>query len=172
MPHLQTLRGQIVDLRRHANVHLYWRGRYGPAERYELWMRDPEGYEHQCVLYTRTMPARLGHEVTLVADAIAVRGIVNWSTGVRVNYMRVDPPPLMHLRDLWVSVALLTSLAAWLGDLGMALFLPAVLLYFLLAVMRRYVVRRWQAATIDRALRDVQGRDSCDRDIRRHNKRG
>lgn len=163
MPILQTVRGRIVDLRRHTNVHLYWRGRFGPAERYELWLRDSAKREYQFVVHARIMPARRGHEISLLTDAIAVRGIVNWSTGMHVNYLRADPPPLLRLRDLWVSLALLTALAAWLGDLGLLLFLPAALLYFLFAAMVRYATRRWHATTIERALRDVQDSDSSRR---------
>jgi hypothetical protein len=77
MPHLQATHGHIVDVRRHTNVHLYWRGRFGPAERYELWLRDPVGCEHQFTIHTRTLPARRGHEVTLLAETIAVRAVVN-----------------------------------------------------------------------------------------------
>lgn len=168
MPLLQAKRGHIVDLRHHVNVHLYWRGRIGPAERYELWLRDSAGCERQFVLHTRTMPARRGHEVTLIVDAFTVRGIVNWSTGLRVNYLHADLPPLLRLRDPWVSLALLAGLAAWLGALGLLLFLPAALLYFLFAAMIRYATRRWQAMTIERALRDVQGSDSSRRYARRN----
>lgn len=169
MPILQTMRGCIVDLRRHANVHLYWRGRSGPAERYELWLRDPDGCERQFIMHTRTMPARCGHEVTLITDAIGVRGIVNWSTGMRVNYLRVDPPPLLRLSDLWVPPVLLTALAAWLGDLVLLLFLPATLLYLLLAVVIRYAVRRWQAATVERALRGQRAKPDGTPDSRQKN---
>jgi hypothetical protein len=73
MPHLEATHGHIVDLRRPTNVHLYWRARYGPAERYELWLRDPAGREHQFTIHTRTLPARRGHEVILLADAHAAR---------------------------------------------------------------------------------------------------
>lgn len=156
MPVLHEMRGRVVDLRRHTNVHLYWRGRYGPAERYELWLRDSVGCEHQFTIHTRTLPARLGHEVTLLTDALAIRGIVNWSTGMCVNYLRVDPPPLLRLRDLWVPPALLIALVTWLGDIGLLILPPVVLLYLLAAVMVRYVIRHRRAAVIQHALRDVQ----------------
>jgi hypothetical protein len=159
LPILQTLRGRIVDLRRHANVHLYWRGRLGPAERYELWLREPTGREHQFTINTRTLPARRGHEVTLLIDAITVRGIINWSTGMSVNYLCADPPPLFRLRDLWLPPALLVTLVSWLGDLGLLLFLPATLLYFLIAATVRYAVRHSRAMALRRALREVQWRD-------------
>jgi hypothetical protein len=37
------------------------------------------------------------------------RGIVNWSTGMSVNYRHVDPAPLLQLRDFLVP-ALLVAL--------------------------------------------------------------
>jgi hypothetical protein len=164
MPHLHATHGHIVDLRRHINVHLHWRGRYGPAERYELWLRNPAECEHQFTIHTRTMPARRGHEVTLLADAHAVRGIVNWSTGKSVNYLRIDPPPLLRLRDLWVLAAVLIALVTWLGDIGLLILPPAVLSYLLTAVMIRYAIRRRRAAAIQRALREVLRPGSDHRD--------
>lgn len=172
MPLLQATHGHIVDLRRHTNVHLYWRGRYGPAERYELWLRDPAGCEHQFTIHTRTMPARRGHEVTLLTDATAVRGIVNWSTGISVNYLCVDPPPLLRLRDLWVQPALLIALVTWLGDIGLLILPPVALSYLLAAAMVRYVIRHWRAAVIRRALREVQRPGSGHRNGARCSRRG
>lgn len=157
MPLLQATHGRIVNLRRHTNVHLYWRGRYGPA-----------GCEHQFTIHTRTMPARRGHEVTMLTDATAVRGIVNWSTGTSVNYLCVDPPPLLRLRDLWVPPALL-SMVTWLGDIGLLILPPVALSYLLAAAMIRYVIRRRRAAVIQRALRDVQRPGSGHRNVARRN---
>lgn len=171
MPHLQATHGHIVDLRRHTNVHLYWRGRYGPAERYELWLRDPAGREHQFTIHTRTLPARRGHEVTLLADAHAVRAIVNWSTGTSVNYLRVDPPPLLRLRDLWAPPALLIALVTWLGDIGLLILPPVSLSYLLTAALVRYAIRHRRAAVIQRALRDVQRPGSGHRNVARRNGR-
>jgi hypothetical protein len=171
MPLLQATHGHIVDLRRHINVHLYWRGRYGPAERYELWLRDPTGCEHQFTIHTRTLPARRGHEITMLTDALAVRGIVNWSTGIRVNYLRVDPPLLLRLRDLWVPPALLIALASWLGDVGLLILPPAALSYLLMVVLVRYVIRHRRAAVIQRALREVRRPGSGYRDVARRNRR-
>jgi hypothetical protein len=171
MPLLQATHGRIVDLRRHTNVHLYWRGRYGPAERYELWLRDPAGCEHQFTIHTRILPARHGHEVSLLTEALTVRAIVNWSTGMRVNYLRIDPPPLLRLRDLWVPPALLIALASWLGDVDLLILPPAALAYLLAAVMVRYVIRHRHAAVIQRALREVQRPGGGHRDVARRNGR-
>lgn len=156
MPDLHEMSARVVDLRRHTNVHLYWRGRFGPTERYELWLRDAAGREHQFTIHTRNMPARRGHEVTLLVDVEVVRGLVNWSTGKNVNYLRTDPPPLWRLRDLLAPPVLLAALASWRGDLGLLLFPPATLVYFLIVPIIRGAVRIWRAAVIGNALRDVQ----------------
>lgn len=156
MPALHELRGRLVDLRRHTNVHLYWRGRLGPTERYEIWLREGAGCEHQFTIQTRTMPARRGHEVTLLVDCEAVRGLINWSTDKSVNYLRTDPPPLWRLRDWLVPPVLLTALSTWRVDVGLLLFLPATLLYFLVVPMIRAALRIWHAAAIGRALRHAE----------------
>jgi hypothetical protein len=171
MPVLHEMSGRVVDLRRHTNVHLYWRGRLGPTERYELWLRDTAGVEHQFTIHTRTLPARRGHEITLLADALAVRAIVNWSTGHSVNYLCIDPPPLLRLRDLWVPPALLIALASWLRDVGLLILPLAVLSYLLTAVMVRYFIWCRRAAVIQRALRDVQRPGSRYRNVARRNRR-
>ncbi|HEY8102695.1 MAG TPA: hypothetical protein VIF82_18300 [Burkholderiaceae bacterium] len=170
MPILQTVRGQIVDLRRHTNVHLYWRGHYGPTERYEVWLRDTDACEHQFTIHSRTMPARRGHDISLLIDADAVRGIVNWSTGKCVNYLRTDPPPLLKLRDLWALPILFAALVTKLGVIGLLLVLPALLLYILGAVAFRYIDRRRRKATIERALREVQRQHNDNRPTHRRNK--
>lgn len=153
---LNEMRGRVVDLRRHANVHLYWRGRLGPTERYELWLCDTAGCEHQFIIHTRTMPARRGHDITLLVGVDRVRGLINWSTGKSVNYVRTDPLPLWRLRDLLAPPVLLAVLSAWRGELGMLLFLPATLLYFLIVPMLRGVIRLWHGATTGHALRHAQ----------------
>ncbi len=156
MPALHELSGRVVDLRRHTNVHLYWRGRFGPTERYELWLRDAVGYEYQFTIHTRTMPARRGHEITLLIEADMVRGLVNWSTGKNVNYLRTDPPPLWRLRDLLAPPVLMTMLSTWRAELALLLFLPATVLYFLIVPIIRGVTRIWRAATVRHVLREVK----------------
>lgn len=156
MPDLHEMSGRVVDLRRHTNVHLYWRGRFGPTERYELWLRDAVGCEYQFIIHTRTMPARRGHEVTLLIDADLVRGLVNWSTGNNINYLRTDPPPLWRLRDLLAPPILMTALLTWRSELALLLFLPGIVLYFLIVPIIRGVTRIWRATAIRNALRDVQ----------------
>lgn len=156
MPVLHEMSGRVLDLRRHTNVHLYWRGRFGPTERYELWLRDTAGGEHQFIIHTRTMPARRGHDITLLVGADRVRGLINWSTGKGVNYVRTDPPPLWRLRDLLVPPVLLAALLVWRGEPALLLFLPATLLYFFIVPMLRGVIRLWHGASTGHALRHAQ----------------
>ena len=84
MPNLQAIHGRIVDLRRHTNVHLlYGRRPIGPSDRYELWIKPDEGKERKFTVNTRTMPARQGHEVSLIVTTHKmprVLGLANWTT--------------------------------------------------------------------------------------------
>jgi hypothetical protein len=157
-----VVHGRIVDLRRHVNVHLYRRGRLGPAERYELWLREKNSREHQFTIHTRTMPARRGHVVTILFDRNGVNGIINCSTGSCTNYLRTDPPPLLYLRDCLVPPILFVTLVSWSDDVGLLLVLPATLLYFLTVVSGRYVMRSWRAMRTQHALNKLLLRRSTD----------
>jgi hypothetical protein len=110
MPKHELIRGRIVDLRRHTNVHLYHRRPPGPSDRYELWLRDDTGQEVQFTINTRTMPARRGHEVTVIESVgggpPAVVALINWTTLEAANYVEIDPPPLLRGRDFGVLVLL------------------------------------------------------------------
>lgn len=90
MPTLQVVHGRIVDLRRYTNVHLYYGRRpFGPTDRYELWIKPHGGVERKFTVNTRTMPARRGHEVSLIVTAHKVPqvlGLANWTTIDGVNY--------------------------------------------------------------------------------------
>jgi hypothetical protein len=123
MPTLLVVHGRIVDLRRYTNVHLYYcRRPFGPTDRYELWIKPPDGVERKFTINTRTMPARRGHEVSLIVTAHQVPqvlGLANWSTIDGVNYARTDAPPLVRARDFVVLVAaflaaaILSEISAW-----------------------------------------------------------
>jgi hypothetical protein len=95
MPDLQTFHGHVVDLRRHVNVH--WRHLHpiAPTDRYELWLRAPDGTEHTFTVHTREMPARRGHEVSLITTAHRRRRVLalaNWTTIDGVNHARSELP--------------------------------------------------------------------------------
>lgn len=119
MPNHELIRGRIVDLRRHTNVHLYHRRPPGASDRYELWLRDDTGQEVQFTIHTRTMPARRGHEVTVIESAGGgppTVALINWTTLEAVNYAEIDPPRLLRGWDLGVLVLLCIGAIWWFGN--------------------------------------------------------
>lgn len=161
MPPLQVVHGRIVDLRRYTNVHLYYGRRpFGPTDRYELWIKAPDGVERRFTVNTRTMPARRGHEVSLIVTAHKlpqVLGLANWSTIDGVNYARTDAQPLIRVRAFVVLPAAFLAMAIPYGDIGMVLFVPAAVAYLLAAGLGRAMVwSRW-AARVDQAI-DAEAR--------------
>jgi hypothetical protein len=161
MPTLQVVRGRIVDLRRYTNVHLYYcRRPFGPTDRYELWIKPPDGVERKFTINTRTMPARRGHEVSLIVTANKVPqvlGLANWSTIDGVNYASTDAPPLVRALDFVVLPAAFLAMALLYGEIGMVLFVPAAVAYLLAAGLGRAMVRTRRAAQVDRAI-DAEAR--------------
>jgi hypothetical protein len=156
MPTLQVVHGRIVDLRRHTNVHLYYRRRpFVPTDRYELWIKPRDGIERKFTINTRNMPARQGHEVSLFITAHKVPqvlGLANWSTIDGVNYARTDAPPLVRVWDFAVLPAAFLTAANLYGDIGMVLFVPAAMAYMLAAGLGRAMARTRQARQVDRSI--------------------
>lgn len=152
MPTLQTFHGRIVDLRRHTNVHRYGHLSIGPTDRYELWLRANDGAEREFTVNTRTMPARRGHEISLIVTAQKVPQVLalaNWTTIDGVNYTRTEAPPLVRAFDLVVlPAAFLAATMAW-GDLGMVLVIPGTLAYLLIAAAGRALIRSRRARQVD-----------------------
>ena len=102
MSRLQCFHGRIVELRRHTNVHLYGRRPLGPTDRYELWIKPSDGVERKFTINTRTMPARRGHDVSIIVTSHKVPQVLalaNWSTINGVNYARADAPSLFRVWD-------------------------------------------------------------------------
>ena len=156
MSDLQAIHGRIIELRRHVNVHLSHRWPFAPSERYELWIRLKDG-EHQFTLNTRTMPARRGHEVSLIVtgdEKPKVLGLVNVSAPCDVNYLRTDPPWLLNWRDALLVLALGVALMVLWGWPGAVLFVPAGIVYLIGAVILRLIVRLARAAQVDRAIEE------------------
>lgn len=83
MPERQIFHGQVVDLRRHVNVHLRHLRPFAPTDRYELWLRAPDGAERKFTLHTREMPARRGHELSLVTTTHRRSRVLALATGRR-----------------------------------------------------------------------------------------
>lgn len=161
MPTLQAIRGRLVEVRRFTNVHLYvGRRPLGPTERYELWLKVDDGTERKFTINTRTMPARQGHEVSLIVTAHKVPqvlGLANWSTIDGVNYTRTDAPSLVRPWDFVLLSASFLTLAILGSDVGMVLFVPAAAAYLLAASLGRAMTRMRRAAQVDRAI-DAEAR--------------
>jgi hypothetical protein len=166
MSDLQTFHGHLVDLRRHVNVHWRHLHPFAPTDRYELWLRAPDGAERKFTIHTREMPARRGHELSLVATTHRrprVLGLANWTTIDGVNYARSEPPSLVHGFDgLWLIAAFI-GMTTRFGDAGMALLVPAAGVVVATVAAVRWAARRRLASLVDRALdletwRTVKGR--------------
>jgi len=161
MPTLQIVHGRIVDLRRYTNVHLYYGRRpFGPTDRYELWVKLRDGIERKFTINTRTMPARRGHEISLIVTAHQVPqvlGLANWSTIDGVNYARTDAPSLLRVWDFVALSAAFLAVAILYADIGMVLFVPAAVAYLLAAGLGRALARARRAAQVDRII-DAEAR--------------
>lgn len=161
MPTLQVVHGRIVDLRRYTNVHLYYGRRpFGPTDRYELWIKPRDGVERNFTINTRTMPARRGHEVSLIVTAHKVPqvlGLANWTTIDGVNYTRTDAPSLVRAWDFVALLAAFLATAILYGAIGMVLFFPAGVATLLVAGLGRAMVRTRRAAQVDSTI-DAEAR--------------
>ena len=163
MSELRVICGRIVDLRRYINAHVYWRRPPGPTERYELWIRQRDGREFKVTIQTQTMPARPGHVVSVIVKtngtSAHVLGLYNASTMDAANYMRTDPPPLLRAWEFVALAVVFLLMAAWLGDVGMMLFLVLPLIYLLTALFSRTIYRALWRARVERVLADEAARN-------------
>ena len=162
MSALQVIRGRIIELRRYINAQVFWRRPPGPAERYELWLRQERGPDRKFTIHTHTMPARRGHAVSVVVTSSAkpaqVLGLFNASTMDAVSYMRTDPPPLLRVWEfVALPVAFVVIAAGW-GDAGMVLFVPVAVAYLVVASLNRAINRMLWAKRVDRILADEAAR--------------
>ena len=158
MTTLQAVHGRIVELRRHTNVHLYGRRPLGPTDRYELWIKPLDGAERKFTVNTRHMPARRGHEVSLIIavhKVPRVLALANWSTIDGVNYARSEAPALVRAWDFVVLPSAFLAVAICWGDIGMVLFVPVAVSYLAAAGIVRAIARTRRAFLVDRAI-DVE----------------
>lgn len=158
MSTLQAFHGRIVELRRHSNAHRYGYRPLGPTDRYELWIKPPQGAERKFTVNTRVMPARRGHEVSLIITAHPVPrvlGLANWSTIDGVNYARTEAPSLVRAWDIPAMVLAFLAMAVIWGNIGMVLFLPAAVAYLLTVGGARAVARTRWIWQVDQAI-DVE----------------
>ena len=155
MSRLQCFHGRIVELRRHTNVHLYGRRPLGPTDRYELWIKPSDGVERKFTINTRTMPARRGHDVSIIFTSHKVPQVLalaNWSTIDGVNYACTDAPSLFGVWDFILLPLAFLGVAVSVGDVGMVFFVPGVATYLAAACAMRAVARSRRAFAADRAI--------------------
>lgn len=86
--------GTVLEVHRFTNT----RGRTSERpicrERRELWLGTGQDDECKFVIYSKLMPARKTHCVTLVLAGSTVLGLYNATTGTNANYVREDTPYL------------------------------------------------------------------------------
>ena len=145
-----------------SNALVYWQRPPGPTDRYEIWIRQEDGRECKFTIYTCTMPTRRGHLVSVIVKIGAkppqVVGLFNASTMDAVNYMRTDPPPLLRVWEFVALPVAFAVMAAGVGDLGIALFVPVAVAYLLIVSFSRAIDRMLWAKRVDRALADEGAR--------------
>lgn len=165
-----SVSGQLVEVQRYINVPMRWCEQYPARERRELWLSTTSGHDIKLVVHTRQMPARRGHQVTVLLLGERPVGLYNASTGKQANFVRVDPPLLWRRCDAVVVAALLfASLVAFAFTAWHALLisLPLTLLYPPLMVAVRFAWRCRMRAQVDRALDIVKGREGAPSVLRR-----
>lgn len=156
MTTLQAIHGRLVDLRRYTKVHLYYARRpLGPTDRYECWIKPTAGAEQKFTVNTRNLPARCGHEISLIVTdqkVPQILGLVNWSILDGVNYAHSEALSLVRVWDfLLLAVVFLVMATIW-GNVGMLLFVPGALAYLVMASIGRYIARTRRACRVYRAM--------------------
>lgn len=156
MWHITTFSGTVLEIQRFINTESQRAEHCYCNERRELWLSSGPNDERKFIIHTQVMPARKTHSVTLlVADAV-VLALYNETTGASVNYMREDPPHLLHGRDIWI-VALIIA-AAVFSILHPGLAVIGVPAYLIGIVSWRAIQRQRLRVLIDRLLNELQQR--------------
>ena len=73
-------------------------------------------------------------------------------TNDSINYVRTDPPSLLRLRNLWMSLLTLTGLPTCWGMPGLAFAVPAIITANCAATAFESLIRRCCASRIDEAV--------------------
>lgn len=152
-PH--TCTGRIGEIRRLVAPLDPLRG-FRNRERWDLWVVEPDGRERQFIATTPSMPARRGHQVVLaLLDGTPV-GILNQTTGAKLNFLRADPPALYHPIDGIVPIVLflLSVIVAMVMDSALVFLLSVPLfgLYIPALMLLRALHNAWRRAVADRIL--------------------
>ena len=161
MQDFNTVSGRIIEIRRYVTpLGLY--GQDARRERWELWIKTPNGAEEKVIVVSRAMRARRGHRVVLALEAGAPAGMVNLTTRTRLNFARSEPPFLYRPLDIAVPVGLVFASLFAATMLAPGLFLltvPIAVLYVPLLITARWLSRR----SMQRRVEDML--DQIERDV-------
>jgi hypothetical protein len=153
-----TACGRIIEIRRYVNpLGLY--GHDARRERWELWIKTPNGAAEKLVVESRSMQARRGHHVVLALKAGAPVGMVNLTTRTRLNFARSDPPFLYRPLDITVPVGLMFAslFAATMFAPGPLLVtVPIAVLYVPLLMTARWLSRRSMQRCVEDMLDQIE----------------
>ena len=120
---------------------------------------DDTGLELKFTVQSRTMPARRGHEVTVIEYVIRgqpmVAALINWTTMEAVNYAQIDPPWLLRGWDLGVLVLLCIGAASWFEDAALVVAVAAGAVWLWAAAAVRAVWCLVQARQVDVTITKV-----------------
>lgn len=160
----EVFSGRVVEIRRFV-VPLEPYAPTDNRERWDLWVKAADGCERQFVITSRSMPVRRGHRVALALDGPEPVGIVNLTTGGRLNFARSSPSALFQPRDVIGPVALLfvsVFIAAANDASGVFLLaVPLAILYIPLLMMARGMTNAATStraeAILDRIERELGG---------------
>lgn len=159
MYELETLTGRVIEARRYLNRIPGLRDDDPSRERWELWVADVGSNEHKIISYSRSMPARVGHAVTIIHLDGRGAGLYNLTTGMRVNFVRADPPPL--LRNIDLVIVVFGSFGALMGGtiwhpLVWLVIVPLLVLYAPSVMAARGLNRAGLLKQVDHLLDQIQ----------------
>jgi hypothetical protein len=166
---IQTVTGRIIELRRFMNRRPHITEHDPSRERWEMWLAAADGSEHKYVVYSRSMPARVGHALHLVHIDGTPVGLYNLETGIRENFTRADPALLLRRFDsaVWAAGVFVGMAFLLTGQLiAFMAVIALVLLYFPFIVLVRYVSRKSLQSQVDAVLDEIQS-DNVIRPFRR-----
>lgn len=159
---LETLTGRVIEARRYLNRIPGLRDDDPSRERWELWLADASNREHQIVVYSRCMPARAGHAVTVIHYGGRGVGLYNLSIGMRVNFVLENPIALLRSIDVVVIVfgsfgALM--LGAYWHPMVLLIGLPLLALYGPVVMLKRRHCQVSLANQVEEMLDPIQVED-------------
>ncbi len=149
--------GELTEVQRYINVPMRWCEQYPARERREFWLARTDGIDQdvKLVVHSRSMPARRGHEVCVLLLGEQVVGLVNLSTGRRINFIAADPPLLLRRCDVLATVGVFAVgiiLAASWEVWSLMLTAPLGLLYIPCSALGRLLWRTRLRGQVDRGL--------------------